>query len=83
MAQECSFGSSLVAQWVKDLALSLQQLRLLLWCMFSPWPEKFHMLQTWPKKKKKECSFGFLGISVVLEKTLLSKIEFGEKTVWH
>ena len=41
--------SSLVVQWVKDLALSLQQLRLLLWCGFDPWPGNFYMLQVWPK----------------------------------
>ena len=38
--------SSLVAQWVKDLALSL------LWCQFDPW--NFHRLQVQPKKKKKK-----------------------------
>ena len=37
-------GSSLVAQWVKDSALSL------LWCRFNPWPGNFHMLQVGPKK---------------------------------
>lgn len=35
-------GSPLV-QCVKDLALSLQWPRLLLWCEFSPWPGNFHM----------------------------------------
>ena len=29
-------GSSLVARWVKDLALSLLLLRSLLWCGFHP-----------------------------------------------
>ena len=33
-----------MAQWVKDLALSLQQLGLLLWPRFDPWPRNFHML---------------------------------------
>ena len=33
-------------------ALSLQQLRLLLWCGFSPWLGNFHMLRVWPKSKK-------------------------------
>ena len=32
------FWSSLVAQWVKDLALSLQQFGSLLWHGFGPWP---------------------------------------------
>ena len=27
-----------------DPALSLQQLELLLWCGFDPWPGNFHML---------------------------------------
>ena len=40
--------NSPVAQWVKDLVLSLLQLGLLLWCRFSPWPENIHVLQ--PKK---------------------------------
>lgn len=41
-----------MAQLVKDLALSPQQLGSLL-CQFSPGPQNFHMAQEWPKKKKK------------------------------
>ena len=37
-------GSSLVAQHVKDPALSPQQLGLLLWRGFDPWPGNFHVL---------------------------------------
>ena len=37
-------GSSLVAQWIKDLALSLLRLRLLLWYDFNPWLRNFCML---------------------------------------
>ena len=48
--QEYSRGSSLVAQWVEDLALSLP------WCGFDPWLGNFCMLQVWPEKKKKEYS---------------------------
>ena len=33
----------LVAQGAKDPVLSLQQLGLLLWHVFSPWPGNFHM----------------------------------------
>ena len=33
--------SSLMAQQVKDLALSLKQLRSLLWHGFNPWPGSF------------------------------------------
>ena len=47
------YRSSLVAQWVKDLALPLQQLGSLLWHMFLYWPGNFHMLQVQSKKKKK------------------------------
>ena len=42
-------GSSLVAQWVKDLALLL-----LCGVAFHPWPGNFHTLGVQPKKKKKE-----------------------------
>ena len=42
--------SSLVAQWVKDPALSLQWLWLLLWHGFDPWPRNFHMPWAQPKK---------------------------------
>ena len=43
-----------MAQWVKDLALSLQQLGSLLWHMLDLWPRNFHMPQVQPKKKKKK-----------------------------
>ena len=46
-------GSFLAAQWVKNLALLLQQLGLLLWCSFDPWPRNFHMLQVQQKKNQK------------------------------
>ena len=47
-------GSSPVAQWVKDPALSLWQLGLLLWHGFNAWPGNFHMLQAQQKKKKQK-----------------------------
>ena len=40
-----------MAQWVKDLVLSLQWLGLLLWLRFSPLARDFHMHSQ--KKKKK------------------------------
>ena len=46
--------SSLMAQWVMDLALSLLWLRLLLWLGFYPWPGNFYMPQEQPKKKRKK-----------------------------
>lgn len=45
--------SSPVAQWVKDLASSLQHFWLLLWHRFDPWLGSVHMLQVQEKKKKK------------------------------
>ena len=39
-----SFGSSLVAQRVKDPVLSLPWLRSPLWCGFDPWAENCHVL---------------------------------------
>ena len=41
-----------MAQWVKDLALSLQQFRLMLW--LDPWLGNFCMLQVQPKGEKKK-----------------------------
>lgn len=41
-----------MAQQVKDWALPLQQLRLLLWRGFDTW--KLHMLWAWPKKHKEK-----------------------------
>ena len=43
--------SSLVAQWVKDLALSLQHFGSLLWHGFNPWP--LTSIRCGGKKKKK------------------------------
>ena len=43
--------SYLAAQWVKDPALSLQQLRLLLW------PRNLHRPQAWPKNKTNKQKF--------------------------
>ena len=44
-----AFRSCLVAQWVKDLALSLQQLGSLLWQGFSYWPRNIHMSRACPR----------------------------------
>ena len=49
------YYSSLSAQWVKDLALSLLLLGSLLWRRFSPWPRNFHM--PWVQKKEKILCF--------------------------
>ena len=43
-----------MAQRVKDLALSLQQLGPLLWHGFDYWPGNFHTLQG---RAKQKCSF--------------------------
>ena len=46
--------SALVAQQIKDLALSLPWLWSLLWLRFDPWPRNFYMPWAWPKNKKEE-----------------------------
>ena len=51
-AKEWKVWSSLVVQWVKDPALSLQRLGSLLWCGFSPCLRNFHMLNAGQKNKK-------------------------------
>ena len=38
-----------MAQQIKDPALSLLWLGLLLWCRFSPWPRNFCMPSAWPR----------------------------------
>ena len=43
-----------MAQWVKDLALSLQQLGFLLWLRFDPWPQELPLPRVQPKKKRRE-----------------------------
>ena len=52
LRQRMKTWSSLGVQQVKDLVLSLQWLRSLPLCRFSPWPRKFCMLQAQPKKVK-------------------------------
>ena len=44
-----------MAQWVKDLLLSLQWLRLLLWLGFYSWLSNFRMPQVQPNKQTKMC----------------------------
>ena len=60
--------NSLVAQRVKDLALSLLGLGSLLWCRFNPWPGNSRMLWVRPKKKKKRVSLIKPSILVKLER---------------
>ena len=43
-----------MAQWVKDPALSLQQLHLLLWRGFDPWPGELLPTAGVAKKEKKK-----------------------------
>ena len=42
-----------MVQWLNDLALSLLCLWLLLWRGLDSWPENFHLLGVWPKKRKR------------------------------
>ena len=57
--QKVTYWTVLVAQWVKDLALSLLWLGLLLWHRFNLCPRIFYMSWPWPKKKKKAIYFQF------------------------
>ena len=50
--QKFSTGFPLVAQQVKDLALSLMWLRSQLQCRFHLWFWNFHLTQAWPKTPK-------------------------------
>ena len=45
---------------VKNPVLSLQWLRLLLWCRLDPWPSNFYVPRVWSKKKKKKVYFLWL-----------------------
>ena len=47
-------GSSPLAQWVKDLVLSLLWLRSLLWRRFDPWLRNFHIPPGQPKNRKEK-----------------------------
>ena len=49
---EVKGGVPVVAQWDKDLAVTLLWLWLLQRCRFDPWPGNFCMLGVWPKKQK-------------------------------
>ena len=51
-----------MAQQVKDLALSLLWLWLLLWCMFDHQPGNICMLRAHPKKKKPLTKFQLVAI---------------------
>ena len=70
--------SSLVVQWVKDPALSLQWLGSLLR------HGHFHMLQAWPKKEKKINEILTLRTTWMnLESTVLSEISQMEKDRYY
>ena len=66
-------GSSPAVQWVKDQALSLQQLGRLLWRRFSPWLGKFQMPQVWQTKQNKQTKVS-RNITQILPFYLLLKI---------
>ena len=54
-----------MAQWIKDLVLSLHRLRSLLWCKFGPWPQELpHAMGTAKRKKMLTLTAEyFLGVS--------------------
>ena len=53
-SKETELRNYCMAQQVKDPAMSLQQLRLLLWFGFDPWPGNFHMPWVQPKTNKQK-----------------------------
>ena len=67
--------SSLMAQWVKDLALSLLGLWLQLWLGFDPRLRNFHVLQMWPKNKQKK-TLTIEGIDYPNSPRFISEVEF-------
>ena len=54
LEQKAARGVPVVAQRVKDPALSLQQLRSLLWHRFDPWPRTFKCCRCGQKKRKEK-----------------------------
>ena len=67
--------SSLVVQWVKDLALSLQCLGSLLEHRFDPQTRNRHMPWAWPKKIKKKNN------KVVVAKIISNRVNFRVREV--
>ena len=66
--------SSPVAQQVKDPALSLQRLGLLLWRGFDPWPGKFHVPWVQQKKKKSTMRYHLTPVTMtIIRKSTNSK----------
>ena len=74
-----------MAQWVKDLALKLLWLWLLLWNRFGPWPGNFHMLYYQKKEKeegKEERREGgiFMRRAVINLSLAMVRLELGDRT---
>ena len=72
-----------MAQWVKDPALSLQWLGLLLWHGFNPWPRKFHMPRVHKKKWafKKLCANIPIPIFIATVFTIAKKLETTQASI--
>ena len=75
---ELDFGISPVVQNFEALALSLQQLGLLLWHGFNPWPGNFHIAQAQAKEKKRFWKIG----GVVIIKSYLKQEGFTFQSTW-
>lgn len=63
-----------MAQWVRDMVLSVQQRGLLLWCGVDPWPRNFHSKMFWGKMQNISL-FWKLGNHVNILKALTSPAE--------
>ena len=86
MLKVVNVESSLVAQQLKDLVLSLQQLRSLLWHSFNTWPGNFHMPQEQPKTQAKQTNknpllWKFLANAVQKENEMLGIHIKGKKMI--
>ena len=71
-----------MTQQVKDPALSLEQLRLLLWRWFSPWLGNFHLPLRWPKRLKKKKKKKSKELSVCVCVVHFSAVLVGKKSPW-
>ena len=72
-----------MAQWVKDLALSLLGLGSLLCCGFDPWPGNLCMPLARPKKKKKFLRISQRDSYFLVSQQLLNKICYISSCIWN
>ena len=62
-----------MAQQVKDLALSLQQLGPVVWYRFDPWPRNFHVPWAWEETKQNKTKHSIIKQSKIKGKEKVLK----------